>query len=541
MKTKYLIFVHFVLLALSLSYTSASFQDYEGIVDFLFRGGLFNSHLKSMGFISAIEISGLFNFLYRVNSNFSWWYYINILIINAFHLLVVFQILASDENKNNSKLFFSVFLINFLGVLVVSALFSNTSSSLVGLGLGLQVFLFSKSKRVLFVSILGIIYFSLLRYEMAIIIAAAILPAIFIFYKYFKIKRIQIIGLLIVVSFVFFRVNIEFKKNQNIAKLHNLVYLLTISSDNLNPSNKSVFDYALNNNILNDSIILNSQKLSSPRNTSFNYIYNKLNSEYIHINLNNFARLLYQSKTYVILIYIQLALLIYPLFNKKYDLVLVNLFINLSLFAVLFLLFLLIKLEGRVLLPCLLVFSSFQLLLLQLNTKFVHKLFSYLILSSILIVIGVNLIELKKENLTNSLLATTYSKSISTLNTKFSDKTLVVDIWSINLFGQGKLVGAKSIKNAIIGYDLSDMTLLKQYNSLLNKECHCNSRNLVEVLSFLKNNRGNYLFITSPDRIEIINTYLKKAHNIDLMFERVDAENFPLEVGGYLNYLYYLK
>lgn len=120
------------------------------------------------------------------------------------------------------------------------------------------------------------------------------------------------------------------------------------------------------------------------------------------------------------------------------------------------------------------------------------------------------------------------------------DKIVVMDSYSIAIYWGSvyHIVDLREI-DKIVYYDFGQMPIIPEYKEILDKACHCNSRNPVAFYGWLQKNSKNVLIVSTDQRTAFIEKYMQVIKSYKIKFLKNDG-NFTINKikgeGQNLNY-----
>lgn len=108
-------------------------------------------------------------------------------------------------------------------------------------------------------------------------------------------------------------------------------------------------------------------------------------------------------------------------------------------------------------------------------------------------------------------------------------KTVMLDVDS-RIFAHSNpftVVKYPTLKNPIL-YDNGQMAIVATYKNYLDKECNCNSSRMADFYKFLYEHKQEVLFVSSPERLEFVKSYMKIVHGVNYDFVKLNG-NYKVE------------
>lgn len=498
---------------------------------------------------ALFPFSYLFQALYSINNSFPWYGMVMTGLFIA--LLYCYQYVVYTFSKYYKASLLNTFIYVFIvtGLLIPDIVFvqyTKIAFHLFNAGillLACSIITRQKSKwPVIYSSVLILLAISVRGMVVPVPLFYFILFFLLFYPAFFKSKKVWLVGSILVLCLA---ANLQLntkaynQADADYAKIENLKELIfdySVSKTNSIYSNKqdSIKLVAYSNFFISDEAnFTNDFYLKITHRDSDDKLAMVLNDiakdpSYIVVKAQVFWQklfLLIKAYFFILLAYAIVALYTFvALFRNKekkaaYKLLLYNtvVFLFLTLFGIL------VKIEGRLLIPLLTVSFIYTLIIIQkyYGLAFSKTRFNIVILIGLILMLGLNTTQRLFTSLGWGKSETQKEKLYSVLNTNLKDRDIVVwDVFSSNipytsLYASGNLPAGKTNISIDCGYYF----LTKNYKNYMLEKTGASSFN--GYANYIINNKDRVVIISTENKMDLMANYLKLVYNIELKPEKI--------------------
>lgn len=502
------------------------FDSYGSTVAHLFSGLLLSEPFTDTYFICCIGQNLILEFLYVLVNGVNW--YAISLILNYLATLVLLQLLfillLGEKNRIISVsisvfLSFSLILANFVfldqtyitGLLIVAVIS--------------YIFLVSQItlRSIVILNILAIIA-GLERLDTTFLIALFSVVLFGIYYKERCINSLKILSPYLIVSLSLFGIFYIDKaiNNDYYKEIEPAVYFVSMGNLTADENHLSYPDFikfnALKNDIYND-----------PENISVSFILSLVNFKEGLLNSIFSFNTFYQSISKIVennfaFFVIVFALLFFSLLFGQVSKKILSLCV---LILGIYLLTVSIKMESRVLNPLLICLVVLNLNSIFKSEKFKQIYFYVIVGFCLMFQLGFTFIKANEQKEKNGF------KDKFLTNISRNNDQVVVDGTSGSILSLNAFYNFSRLNLSFFTVDMGQLTLLPQYQNFLSNKCNCNSKSSKQLFENLIVNKPDLIYLSTPERVELIKEYNLAINKIDLIFDKRE------ELGSFENIFAY--
>jgi hypothetical protein len=110
---------------------------------------------------------------------------------------------------------------------------------------------------------------------------------------------------------------------------------------------------------------------------------------------------------------------------------------------------------------------------------------------------------------------------------------VVVDGTSGSILSLNAFYNFSRLNLSFFTVDMGQLTLLPQYQNFLSNKCNCNSKSSKQLFENLIVNKPDLIYLSTPERVELIKEYNLAINKIDLIFDKRE------ELGSFENIFAY--